>query len=41
MEEARARLAVCVQEKRDVLDISGLAIDVNGAGEVAARLHEW
>ena len=41
MEEAREKLAACVQNKYDTLDLSAFEIDRDGAQEVAARLPEW
>ena len=41
MEELREKLAACVQNNYDVLDVSRLKIGVNGAREGAARLPEW
>ena len=41
MKEAREKLAACVQNKCNELDLSGLKIEPDGAREVAARLPEW
>ena len=41
MEELREKLAACVQNNYDALDLSRLGIGPHGAREVATRLPEW
>ena len=41
MEELREKLAACVQNNYDALDLSGLKTGPDGAREVAVRLPEW
>ena len=41
MEELREKLAACVQNNHDALDLSRLNLGPDGALEVVARLPEW